>query len=145
MERVPEFWTWLAYKSLKSQVKVPLEILEELKDGKDELAHWLKEHQSEIQFPESVQQDLVERVTMLGYANDLREDEVEKLGRDPFLIAHALADVGKRCVVTTESSRPTRKRANRHVPNVCETLGIPWCNTFELIRELNFTTDWEAH
>ena len=46
-------------------------------------------------------------------ASDLKDDEVERLGRDPFLIAHALVDPEHRCVVTTENSKPKKQRANR--------------------------------
>jgi len=49
---------------------------------------------------------LVSKVTDEGYAPDLTDDEVEKIGRDPFLIAYALAAVGERCIVTTEVSKP---------------------------------------
>lgn len=30
--------------------------------------------------------------------------------------------------------------ANRHIPDVCDALGVPHCNTYELIRALDFTT-----
>ena len=40
------------------------------------------------------------KVVSAGYAPDLTDDEVEKIGRDPFLIAYALADPPERCVVT---------------------------------------------
>ena len=78
-----------------------------------------------------------------GYADDLTDVEIEKLGRDPFLIAYALADLGNRSVVTTEVSKPSRIRANRHIPDVCDSfdIPIPHCDTFELIRALDFRTD----
>ena len=43
-----------------------------------------------------------------------------------------------RCIVTTEGSRPTRQRANRHLPDVCTGFAVRVCNTFELTRRLNF-------
>ena len=46
----------------------------------------------------------------------------------------------RRTVVTTEVSRPKKQRANRHIPNVCDALGVLHCNTYDLIRELDFTT-----
>ncbi|MFQ5673075.1 MAG: DUF4411 family protein, partial [Nitrospinales bacterium] len=65
-------------------------------------------------------------------------------GCDSFLIAYALASKKGRCVVTTEVSKPNRQRANRHVPDVCDELGVAWCDTFEFLRALNFSTNWEA-
>jgi hypothetical protein len=47
---------------------------------------------------ESVDATLVQRVVRDGYAPDLADDEIEKIGRDPFLIAYALAYTNNRCV-----------------------------------------------
>lgn len=75
-------------------------------------------------------------------ANDLTDEEVLKIGHDPFLIAYALVDAANRRVVTTEASKPSATRANRRVPDVCRDLGITSCNMFKLIRELDFSTNW---
>jgi hypothetical protein len=50
-------------------------------------------------------------------------------GRDPFLIAYCMAD-GDRCVVTTEVSKPRKKRQNRKVPDVCNCFAIACCIRF---------------
>ena len=89
---------------------------------------------------EDVVQETVAIVIENGYADDLTDIEAEKLGRDPFLIAYALADSGHRTVVTTEVSKPRRTRANRHIPDVCRDFNVPCCNTFDLVRALDFRT-----
>ena len=144
VERVPEFWEWLAYVGENSHVKIPLEVYEEVKDGNDELATWAKDDKivATLLFGEEADVPLVSRITDEGYASDLTDDEVEKIGRDPFLIAYALAAVGERCIVTTEVSKPRMRRANRHIPDVCNDFGVPCCDTFALVRALNFTTAW---
>ncbi|MCY4673131.1 MAG: DUF4411 family protein [Bacteroidetes bacterium] len=81
---------------------------------------------------------------MLPTCSDLNDEDIRKIGRDPFLIAYALRDPEKRVVVTTEVSKPKRERANRHIPDVCKDLKVRCCNTFEFIRELNFRTDWQS-
>ena len=53
-----------------------------------------------------------------GYAVDLDDEEIEIVGRDPFLIAYGLLDPEESCVVTAELSKPARARANRHIPDV---------------------------
>ena len=68
--------------------------------------------------------------------------ELELVGLDPFLIAYALSNPSQRVVVTTEHSKPKKKRANRHIPDVCRDLNVHCCNTYEFIVALNFTTDW---
>ena len=147
IDRIAEFWEWLIYVGGQDQVKIPLEIYEELKSGNDNLAAWAKSHEAELALllGEEVEVNLVSTVIDDGYANDLTDDEVEKLGRDPFLIAYALKYKPDRCVVTTEVSKPKKQRANKHVPNVCESFGIPWCHTFEFVRSLNFSTRWKEH
>ena len=147
LKRVPEFWEWLVYVATRGQVKVPIEIFEEVAEGlvrKDKLAKWAKQKKvrDAILLDEEVDGALVARVTDAGYARDLTDDEVENVGRDPFLIAHALISPRDRYVVTTEVSKPSRKRANRHIPDVCSQFGITSINTFELVRQLDFRTRW---
>ena len=142
--RVPEFWDWLIHVAGRSQVKVPLEIYEELMVKDDALTHWLKNHQQQVLLDEDVRRELVAHVTANGYAEDLDDEEIVKIGRDPFLIAYGLADSSSRRVVTTETSRPKRLRANRHLPDVCDNFHVLHCDTFEFLRTLNFTTRWDA-
>lgn len=140
LDRVPEFWSWLVRMGAQGQVKVPKEIYEEIMKGNDALKIWLQENEDALLLAEVVFQPLVAEVTKLGYGPCLNDVEIEKIGGDAFLIAYALSDSQHRCVVTLEASKPGRKGANRHIPNVCEDLGIKWINTFELIRRLNFRT-----
>jgi hypothetical protein len=86
---------------------------------------------------------LVARVIDQGYAPDLTDDEVEKIGRDPFLIAYALVAPQERCVVSTEVSAPKKTRANRRIPDVCQTMGVRCTNTFGFLRALDFRTSWK--
>ncbi len=93
---------------------------------------------------ELVRAELVAHATDQGYAHNLTDEEIEKIGCDPFLIAYALVDIEQRRVVTTERSRPGKQRANRNIPDVCRELRVPCCDTFEFLRALNFTTRWNA-
>ncbi len=142
IERIPEFWVWLVDMGEQGHLKIPLEIYEELVYGDDSLSEWLKTHRNSLLFEEEVPVGLVAQVTEQGYANDLTDVEIEKIGRDPFLIAYALVNLGRRCVITTEVSRPSRTRANRHIPDVCRDFNIPCGNTFELVRALDFRTNY---
>lgn len=146
IERVPEFWEWLENVGENGHVKIPLEVYEEISEGKDKLANWAKQEQIKIAllFQEEVDVSLVSYATDHGYASDLTDDEVETIGRDPFLIAYALKNKAGRCLVTTEVSKPKRLRANRHLPDVCADLGVRCYNTFEFLRALNFSTKWNS-
>jgi Domain of unknown function (DUF4411) len=149
VDTVPEFWGWLAHKAGAGDIKMPLETFEEVKDGstdaeRDLLFAWIREeaNKAAVLLNEEVDPVLVRRVLTEGYAPDLTDDEVEAIGRDPFLIAYALAAPADRCVVTTEASAPRKRRQNRRVPDVCTTMGVSCCDTFAMTRALQFSTRW---
>ena len=139
--RVPEFWDWLIDRAASRQVRIPMEMYEEIIAGKEDgLTRWLKDNRDAVLLDENAEAPLVARVTEQGYARNLSEEEIERVGRDPFLIAYAFRDPARRTVVTTEVSRPKKQRANRHIPDVCDALGVLHCNTYDLIRALDFST-----
>ena len=140
MDRVPQFWEWLIALAQSRQIKIPREICEEVSERTDAVSNWLKENSADMLLQETPSPPMVSRVILEGYAPDLTDDEIEKTGKDPFLIAYALADSINRTVVSNEVSRPTIKRANRHVPDVCQHFNIRPINVFTLIQELNFRT-----
>lgn len=141
--RIPEFWDWLVDCGNRRRAKIPLEMCEEVLAGsEDDLTRWLKGNRDALLLDEDVDAMLVARAVETGYAPDLSDEEVERIGRDPFLIAHALRDRKHRTVVTTEVSKPKKQRANRHIPDVCRHLDVLCCNTFEFVEALDFTTGW---
>jgi len=149
LDQVPEFWSWVHYQAASNRIKIPREIMDEIKAGRkdaDPLLDWIStaEIATALLLDEAVDVALVQHVVSSGYAADLSDDEVEKIGRDPFLIAYALVDPPGRTVVTTETSRPSTQRANRKVPDVCQALGVQSCNTFALNKALSFRTGWRT-
>jgi hypothetical protein len=129
-------------------VKIPMEIMEEVIAGHKEddlLLDWIKDssNKTALLLDENVEAHLVQRVVSNGYATDLTDSELEQLGRDPFLIAYGMAQPSDRCVVTTEVSKPSKKRQNRKVPDVCNTLVVPCCGPFVMNTKLNFHTAWK--
>ena len=142
--RVDEFWEWLAVMGERGLVKVPQDVYDKVIDANDDLSKWLKANRGAMLLEETVDEELIAQVIVEGYAPNLTDVEIEKLNEDPFLIAYALVDVEQRRVVTTERSRPSATRANRKVPDVCDHFNVPCYNTFRLIRELDFRTDWRT-
>ena len=132
-------------------MKIPEEIYEEIvlprprPENPNILVDWLTEHQNVLRFDEPASTGLVAYATEQGYAADLTDEEIEKIGRDPFLIAYALVDVQERCVVTNERSRPSRSRGNRHLPDVASDLSVRCIDAFDLIQNLDFRTDWRRN
>lgn len=146
IDRIPEFWEWLIHQGEQGNVKIVQEVYDEIHGGNDDLSLWAKEDEvvNALILDEAVDVDLVRVVTEQGYANDLTDDEVEKVGRDPFLIAYALVDIENRTVVTTEVSSTKKQRANRRVPDVCSDFDVKCGDTFKLTNELVFSTNWKT-
>ena len=153
IDQVPEYWGWLVDQAGRSSIKMPIEIIEEVKAGhkeevkngktqKELLYDWIEKHDQEILLDEQVDSSLVRRVVAEGYANNLTDEQVDSLGRDPFLIAYAMADSEQRCVVTTEVSKPSRTRHNRKIPDVCKSLDVQCKSPFFVNRKLGFHTGW---
>ena len=72
-----------------------------MKDGNDQLAQWAKEDNTAaaLLLGEAADPTLVSQITEQGYADDLTDDEIVKVGR---------------------------VRLNRHIPDVCDTFGMSW-------------------
>lgn len=141
IERVPQFWEWIINNAEHNRIKIPYEILRELEAGKKEgeLFKWVKTNKKNLLLDEQVDhQLLINEVMEQGYEIEKPTIiDLRKIGRDPFLIAYALASPD-RCVVTLEASKPSAKRANRRIPDVCEQLNIRCIDTFAMLRELDF-------
>ena len=151
IDRVPEFWEWIQHQGELGRIKIPIEVYEEFEEAKnpdgtrDSLAEWASNHavRKALILEEDVDRKIMARVISDGYCPDPTDQEIEKMGRDPFLIAHALWDASQRTVVTTEISKPSKRRANRKIPDVCNDLGVRCINSFQLLRELDFRTGWK--
>lgn len=138
--RVPQFWEWIIDNAENGRIKIPYEILGELEAGKkeDELFKWVKKNKKTLLLDENVDILLVNEVMERGYEIERPTIiDLRKIGRDPFLIAYAMASLD-RCVVTLEAVQSHAKPKNRKIPLVCAMLKIPCINTFGLIRALDF-------
>jgi hypothetical protein len=147
IDQVPQFWAWLKLQGEAGEIKMPAEIMEEIKDGGtdeevDALYAWIAnaENKAALLLDEEPAPAVVQNVIENGYGQGLTDDEIEEIGRDPFLIAYALVDPANRIVVTTEVSRPSAQRQNRKIPDVCKGFDVECCNTFAMTKKLGFKT-----
>ena len=144
--RVDQYWEWLFHMGMSGKAKIPHEMYQEIRKGNDALADWVGDAavQNALELNEEVAIDLIRRVTEEGYAPDLTDTDMEKIGEDPFIVAYALADLDNRAVVTSEASKPTAQRANRRIPDVAAQFGITTFSHYEFNRKENFSTDWRT-
>ena len=70
IQRVPEFWSWLVHVEGRAEVKIPIEIYEEIKDGDDDLGIWSRDDLTgaALLLTDESDPNLVARVTDQGYA-----------------------------------------------------------------------------
>lgn len=143
IDRVPQFWTWLLAMAQADRVKMPFEIHGEIASSKGKLKDWLTDPFVSKCLLLNMQIDPanLNKVIYSGYASDLDDSELEKIGQDPFLIGYALAFGAGVTVVTKEVSAPSKQRANRKVPDVCKAMCVRCINDFDFYRELNFKTN----
>lgn len=151
IDRVPEFWDWLTFQGQLGNVKIPHEIYEEFRapkkeDGtQDALASWASDPivKTALLLPSEVSIEHLQLVITNGYNLQHPTDEdVETMGKDPFLISYALSLPDNCCVVTAEWSKPSINFAKSKMPDVCNRLNVRSCDLFTLLRELNFTTNF---
>jgi Domain of unknown function (DUF4411) len=146
IEQVPEFWDWVLHHATEGVVKMPREILDEVKAGrkeKDPLLDWLKAPgvAEALELDEEPDMALVQRAINEGYSPNLTEVEIEERGRDPFLVAYGIAG-HDRCVVTVETRKPAAAPQNRKLPDACDRVKVRCIDPFEFNRLLGFRTSW---
>jgi hypothetical protein len=138
VDRIPQFWIWLLEKAGSAIIKMPRVIFDEMTPPAGPLADWLKRPEVKEALVLSEPMSGVQHVLEHGYAPDLNDVEILKVGKDPFLIAAALTGPD-RVVVTREVSKPSATRANRKVPDVCAQFGILPISDFRLYSILRFS------
>jgi hypothetical protein len=142
IDRVPQFWDWLLNIAEAGHVKMPFETHKEIAISNGLLKDWICEvdAKKKLILDENVSPNLLNKVLSIGYAPDLTDSELEMVGQDPFLVSYALV-ASDRVVVTKEVSKPSKRRANRKIPDVCASVGAAWMKDFEFFRTMNFNTN----
>jgi hypothetical protein len=148
LDQVPEFRSWVVNQAERGILKMPYEILDEVSPGANKehpFFAWRKDKAKcgHLLLEEEADRATVQKILNEGYASDLTDEELITIGADPFLVAYALRKPG-RIIVTTETSAPKRQRKNRKLPDVCDQFQVPCINTFQLTRNLGWSTTWGA-
>lgn len=141
MSRFYQIWDWFELKATEGYIKVPYEILQEINTDNDPLTVWTKQIRKKIEIRESVDQQQIEKILDIGYQfNGIKPNlnDLNHIGRDPFLIYYALKDIKNRTIVSFENSEPDKKRRKSKIPNVCSIMGVCHCYMKTLFEELDF-------
>jgi hypothetical protein len=138
IDRIPQFWIWLLERAETGIIKMPRVIFDEVTPSAGLLADWVKQPEVKAVLVLNEPTIGVNHVIDQGYAPDLDDLEIVKVGKDPFLIAAALAGPD-RVVVTREVSKPKATRGNRRIPDVCARFGILAISDFKVYSILRFS------
>ncbi len=142
----PSFWEALAQWGQAQIICSPQAVYDELVGNNDPLSRWCKSDGSAL-FLKPDEQTYSHFQTIANLAQARYQPHLVQPflgGADPWVIAHAAAH--SLTVVTMESlrqetpDRNTGKIGGRkiQIPNVCQQVGVPVINTFDLLRRLNF-------
>ena len=142
----PAYWSWVQRSNDAGFVASIEPVGVELMRGNDQLADWARDH-GDLFLAVS------DEPTQLAFASvaahvaagsgSMRPGALEEFlaGADPWLIAKAMTSADA-VVVTHEQFNPQMRR-KYSIPNVCQQFGVPWIDTFELLRrtEARFVLD----
>lgn len=141
INRIPQFWRWLIDQGEAGNIKIAEEIYQEI-TGTGSLPTWLKQREVKdaLLLEEQADPLLVQRALDQGYqAQDPRfyDGELEKIGRDAFLVAYGLADP-RRVIVTREVTKRTKRLGSSKLPDACDDCAVRWTTDYELYKILDF-------
>ena len=141
MDVWPTFWMRMKEMMEARQIFSSVKVKEEIEKGADELSSWMKENapkgfylpvDGETMKQYTIAQEWVER--------NPRYNEVARLTfadvADAYLVATAAAK--GMTLVTYETSDPMSKKRVK-IPDVCNALGVRFCDLNVMLRELGIT------
>jgi hypothetical protein len=138
---VPQFWVFIAEQLEQGCIRSSKMVYDELIDGNDDLAIWMKQRREKgLRHPgdQAVQQryTLIANYTAANYKSHQSAEFM--MGADGWLIAHAMD--GNGAVVTQESDRSHKSKIK--IPTICKVFGVPCINTYQMLNALgaNFST-----
>ncbi len=135
----PSFWNHLVRLAAEGKIASIDRIKKQIEDGNDALAQWVKDGNMVHAFASTEQDDVIaayrEIITWVQNNTQFTNAARARFANDPdgWLVAYAKAK--NYIVVTHEVVRPEAK--NRvMIPNICQQFGVPFVNTFDMLRAL---------
>src|SRR4030042_778294 len=129
-------WSVLNELGNQGTIFIPQMVNEEILRTDDDLSQWLKTSKITVAKIDTNVTNFLKAI----YAADpshinLVDNTKQRSLADPWIIAHA---INENATVVTKEEKVTATNTNRiKIPNVCDNMGIPWINDFDLIEILN--------
>jgi len=132
----PDYWIVLDELGKQDIIFIPKMVYDEINRTDDDLSKWLKK--SNIPVAE-IDENVASFLKMIFAANpshlNLVDNTKNRSLADPWVIAHA---INVNAIVVTKEEKVTAINTSKiRIPNVCDNMGVPWINDFQLIDKLN--------
>lgn len=142
LDRIPQFWEWLIEMGDADKIKIPREIHDEISERDNPLGDWARDGYTKqaLLLEEDPDPALLQHVVRHEYDGDnqaFTDSELDKIGRDAFIVSYGLMD-NSRIIVTKEVSAPKKRMGNRKIPDACNRCGVNWCTDWDMYRVLDF-------
>ncbi len=119
MTETPDFWDWLLILGKKGVMRIPEKVISEIRKGKDFLIPWVEANKSTLMVRTDECLSCLPKVAK--QYTGLLESEIEEVGADPFLIAHAVSH-NEGIVVTNEAPSNATNPRKMKIPSICQQL-----------------------
>jgi hypothetical protein len=131
---VPRFWKWIEEMLVQDTVYSSIMVYKELAEGSDELSVWVKTLKRFFLEPsEMVQNTLSAIANFVTERYEPQQAQIFLDGADAWVIAQSKIDSAT--VVTHETLVDISSKKAK-IPNVCEVFGVPYINTYGMMRAL---------
>jgi hypothetical protein len=132
----PDYWEILNQLGAQGTLFIPQAVFDEIAKSDDDLLDWLKSSRIPVLKVDGRVTRQLQRIYQTNEKHKFLVDNTKQRSlADPWVIAHAL---NENAMVVTKEEKVTAMNSNRiKIPNVCDNMGVPWLNDFQLIKELN--------
>lgn len=136
----PTFWEQLVHHASEGRILSIDRVRDELAKQQDELSKWANEEFRKY-FASTNGQEVREAYGEImnwvdaqsQFTKDAKDDFARIENADAWLVAYAKA---KGYVVVTHEQYNSDAKRRIPIPNVCKAFGVPYVNTFEMLRQL---------
>lgn len=137
MSFCPAYWDWLDQQFNNGEIASIEIVYDELTDGNDELATWVKERKDQFIgiSDDQTQEKYIEIVNFVMEMEDKKQQHKDTFleKADPWLIAKALATDAT--IITHEVLDPPNSTKVK-IPNICQEFGVGYMSAYELLERL---------
>ena len=131
----PGFWDWLVAANCGGTLHSIEPVLEEIREGSDDLTAWANTLGSSFFLPVDSAAvtrlgSVVQWVQSANFREDAKRDFLSKA--DPLLIAYALAHGS---TLVSHEVHVEGERRKVKIPTVCRAVGVPCVRTFQMLKD----------